>query len=266
MSHATTGSLQQTLEGHCQEVLSVTLSHDSKLIASASKDDQIKVWDMVTGSLQQTIEGDDQVVDPAIIRRGPCCVAFSPNSKFLASGSHVTGWKHRWPDHSDEIRNKKWDYCAIKIWDTTTWALQQTLQGHGSNVESIAFSHDSKHIASNSGSAIEIWDTTTWKLQQTLEGHSGSVTSVAFSPNSKLSASGSYDSTIKIRDATAWTLQQTLKGHMKFVMSVAFSYNSNLIVSISGDGDVGIWYVTGRSLLQILKVGAGGILAVLSGQ
>ena len=47
----------QTLEGHSSGVYSVTFSHDSKLLASASEDYTVKVWDAATGSLQQTLEG-----------------------------------------------------------------------------------------------------------------------------------------------------------------------------------------------------------------
>jgi len=42
----------QTLSG---SVKSVTFSHDSKLLASASWDGTVKVWDAATGSLQQSV-------------------------------------------------------------------------------------------------------------------------------------------------------------------------------------------------------------------
>jgi WD40 repeat protein len=40
---AATGTLQQTLEEHNGTVLSVTFSHDSKLLASVSLDKTVKV-------------------------------------------------------------------------------------------------------------------------------------------------------------------------------------------------------------------------------
>src|SRR5947208_10683181 len=66
----------QTLEGHSSYVTSVAFSHDSKLLASASDDHTVKVWDAATGSLQQTLEG---------YSNGFSSVAFSHDSKLLAS-------------------------------------------------------------------------------------------------------------------------------------------------------------------------------------
>jgi WD40 repeat protein len=51
----------QTLEGHSSTVNSVAFSHDSKLLASASFDTTVKVWDAATGTLQQTLEVDSNV-------------------------------------------------------------------------------------------------------------------------------------------------------------------------------------------------------------
>ena len=45
----------QTLEGHSGWVWSVAFSHDSKLLASASYDQTVKIWDASTGSCQQTV-------------------------------------------------------------------------------------------------------------------------------------------------------------------------------------------------------------------
>ncbi|RYP42429.1 hypothetical protein DL768_010338 [Monosporascus sp. mg162] len=133
-------SLLRTLEGHKDWVSSVAFSHDSKLLASASDDGAIKIWDAATGSLQQTLEGHKSWVRS---------VAFSHDCKLLASASG----------------NR-----TIKIWDAATGSLQQTFEGHKSSVRSVAFSHDSKLLASASGNrTIKIWDAATGSLQQTFD-------------------------------------------------------------------------------------------------
>ncbi|KAF7170941.1 hypothetical protein CNMCM6106_005492 [Aspergillus hiratsukae] len=47
----------QTLEGHSAWVNSVVFSHDSKLVASASYDSTVKIWDATSGHCLQTLEG-----------------------------------------------------------------------------------------------------------------------------------------------------------------------------------------------------------------
>jgi WD40 repeat protein len=103
-----------------------------------------------------------------------------------------------------------------KIWDT--------LNGHTGWVWSVAFSPDSKTLASGSwDETIKLWEVATGKEQATLKGHVGRVLSVAFSPDGKTLASGSGDSTIKLWDMVTGKNTATLKGHTNAVYSVAFS-------------------------------------------
>src|SRR5580692_11699169 len=73
--------------------------------------------------------------------------------------------------------------------------LRATLQGHTDEVVAVAFSPDSKTLASASyDGTLKLWDTTTGKEQATLGEYKGCLGCVAFSPDGQTLASGAIGS------------------------------------------------------------------------
>jgi WD40 repeat protein len=47
----------QILKGHCSKVLAVDFSHDGQMLASASDDKTIKIWNLLTNQEHCTLKG-----------------------------------------------------------------------------------------------------------------------------------------------------------------------------------------------------------------
>ncbi len=189
----------------------IAFSPNNPLLASASADSTIQLWNLNTNTLQTTLPGHTSNV---------LNVAFSPDGSLLASGS-ADG--------------------TVRLWNPITETLQATLQGHTGNVLSVAFSPDGSLLASGGADGtVRLWDPVTETLEATLEAHMDSVLSVAFSPDGALLASGSTDGLVGLWDTHTEILQATL-GHESPVLSVAFSPDNDLLATGSTDGVARLW-------------------------
>ena len=189
----------------------IAFSPNNSLLASASVDSTVQLWNLDTNTLQATLRGHTSNV---------LNVAFDPNGALLASGS-ADG--------------------TVRLWNPHTETLQATLRGHTNNVLSVAFAPDGSLLASGSADGtVRLWNPITETLEATLEAHMDSVLSVAFSPDGTLLASGSDDGLVGLWDTHTETLQATL-GHESPVLSVAFSPDSDLLATGSTDGVARLW-------------------------
>ncbi|KZT68741.1 WD40 repeat-like protein [Daedalea quercina L-15889] len=218
------------LEGHTARVNLIAFSPNGELIASASDDGTIRVWDVRPGM------GAPASRPPMIHGERVISVAFSPDGGRIASGSQDgTIWV--W---NTEICDIIWEQCL----------------GHKGWVRSVTFSADGQHIVSASrDKTIRVWNAEAGgMIGQELRGHTGSVESAVFSPNGKLIASSSYDTTIHVWNVESGCGLQVLKGHTNSVSFTTFSPDGNLIASASHDGTICIWdALTTSKAIQPLK-------------
>ncbi|NET25095.1 AAA-like domain-containing protein [Okeania sp. SIO1I7] len=208
----------KNLDRHDQLVNGIAFSPDGQMIASASRDNTVKLWSQ-EGQLLETLSKHENEV---------FSVAFSPDGQMIASAS--------------------WDN-TVKLWDRQG-GLLETLTDHERQVLSVAFSPDSQMIASaSSDNTAKLWDRQ-GGLLETLGEHTYPVNSVAFSPDGETIASASSDNTVKLWNLEGQVLQ-SINAHEKGVYSVAFSPDGETIASAGGDNTVKLWNRKGL-LLQSL--------------
>ena len=253
--------------------LSVAFSSYGTLLASASADNTVRLWDVETNANIATLEGHERRVN---------AVAFSPDGKVLASAGGdgpVRLWNVESGQQKAALKGHEWATSVafspdgtllasggdltVRMWDVATNTNIATLEGHTEVVNAVAFSPEGKLLTSGSwDNTVKLWDVETNTNIATLEGHTDGVVSVAFSPDGTLLASGSWDNTVKLWDVETNTNIATLEGHTRSVVSVAFSPNGTLLASASADNTVKLWDVATNTNIATLEGHTDGVVSV----
>lgn len=267
-----TGQIALELPGHINKVNSIAISPNGRLLASASEDRSLRLWDLANGHQIRVLRGHTGSVN---------CVAFSPNGQLLASASsdksvrlwdvksgHETAALQPGTDFAQAVAfspdgrllaigtggsySDKEKDNSVRIWDIESRSELRALQGHTERIRSVAFSPDGRLIASGSeDKSVRLWGVETGQEVRIYEDQTGSVRSVAFSPDGRLLASASGNKSVRLWDVESGNEVQAIKGHEGDVYCVAFSPNGKFLASAEAG-----WSEKAKSI-RVWEVGTG---------
>lgn len=221
---------------HLAPISALEFSPDGLLLASASLDSSIKLWNVSDGTQAGTLNRQDD---------HNLCVAVAPDGSMIATGTE---------DH------------LVRIWHIDG-RLVRTLVGHTGAVHAIAFSSDGTHLVSaGDDQTIRMWNATNGKRVHSWKAHDSPIRSVAFAPGGNLIASGGADRVVRI-----WSILSGFSIHAETlrvddVRAVAFSPDGTILAS-SGLDETGrpvvrLWDVTSGLLLHTIIGHTGAIHSV----
>jgi WD40 repeat protein/tRNA A-37 threonylcarbamoyl transferase component Bud32 len=230
------------LREHKAGLWTAAFSPDGRRLATASVDGTAKVWDVTTGQVLHTFDGHALPIPPIPIPGLPpvpripvTCLAYSPDGRFIASGSFFPAAKHR---ESAGV---------VKIWEAETGREVLKFDKQIGVVLSVAYSPDGRRVASssiNDDHTLVVWDANTGKVIRVVRGHTSHIHRLRYSPDGRLLASASTDGSVILWDAQTLEEIRAIDAHPAPVLDVAFSADSARLATAGQDGLVCVWDTT----------------------
>lgn len=248
---------------HDESIFDVTFSADSKLLASASYDNTVRIFDAFSGQCLSRFKGHSNSVT---------CLAFSPGATRLITGSvdkSIRIWDATVSNEEDStnVTMENSDFVTSIIWspDGTTCYVGsrqkkiryfnpatgecfKEVQTTG-EVNKLAWSSFGV-IAASKDSSLQFYDFTTGDFIKHLVGHTDSVNDVACLNETVVS--GSSDSSVRVFDATTESCKMKLLGHEAAVSTVAISPDRTKVASGSRDKTVRIYSLSTGACEKVL--------------
>lgn len=230
---ATGKEILPALIGHQGGVTSLSVSAMGDILATASSDRTIRIWDLKTGKQTHQWEGSAGValspdgkrfasgslrdvqtgkvihkLDPRVSAN----LAFSPDGKGLASGGHS---------------------ISFELWNTATGECERTFCDTLGHINSLVFAPDGKTIASGSQN-VQLYDLAKGYGPVLLHGKMFVRWTVAYSPDGKKLAAASKSGQIIVWDTAKWDDTQNMSVK-SYVEKLAFSRDGKILACCVGN-------------------------------
>ena len=146
------------------------------------------------------------------------------------------------------------DPHCFELYDLSSGQKRAVFVGHADYIHALAFSPDSRQIASASEDATaRLWDAATGAPFQVLRGHADKVFRVAYAPSGTRVVTASADGTVRQWTvATGKLIAVPYRGHRHEVQAVVYSADGRRIASGDHNGTVRLWRADDQLDLAVL--------------
>jgi WD40 repeat protein len=253
------------LEGHKERVWSVAYSHDGTLLASASKDRTIRLWDAVTGQERLTLAANDEVIALAFVVGQ--CLASTGRSQPVQLWDLATGRQLRQlhgplhprtalagaPDGGQVAWTHRGNLGRVMVWDAASDEVRCAIaRPHSFRCVAISPGGDNpraigKRLATGSNDCTaRVWDPGTGKELLKLPHHPCEVHFVTFAPDGRTLATAAGPH-VRLWSLPGGELRLLLRGEAKQVNALAYSPDGRWLLTAGNDKTVKLWdAVTGQ--------------------
>lgn len=254
---------------HKDNVNAVAFSPDEKYLATASLDGKACVWETISIKKIACIDPPNENG----IKVGANAVSFSPDGKYLAIAkadgkvfvletngyNSINSMKHEgsvlamtFSVDGQYLVTASLDGTAYlwRDWKSPNSGMKPVKRTHSTAVTDVAFSPDSKYLATTSGRTAQVWkinSDNSVELFKVLKKHDRGILAVTFSQDGQYLATASLDGIAYLwrdwKNPSNKNLVVPLR-HGGPVTDVAFSPDSKYLATASSDNSARVWDAT----------------------
>jgi WD40 repeat protein len=237
----------------------------SNVLASASNDGRLWIWDMKSHHLLAQLFLDERIRKEIDATRSRFLALVPQDALAGAAAAPLLAFS---PDGAQlAVCDGK---EAVRIWETSGWHELPPLAGRhaqstGQHAQSkvLVYSPDGSTLAVNDCGQIKLYDPRTAAFIAAI-GTEGALDICCgrFSPDGRVLAIGTAGGSVRFVDVASRRLGTTLVGHGDAVVSLDFSRDGRTLATGSWDTTVRLWDVTSNREVAVLEGHRGRVHAV----